>query len=86
MAQSPSEKISPAFLAPMADAEASIEANRLAAQARRAAKNEPVDFDLEAKFNEVVHSGGLEKEMLDAFSFTQALLAALLGCICLQCI
>ena len=66
----------------MADADADtgrIEANRLAAQARRAARDELVDFDIETKLNEIVRSGSMVKELDDAFNFTQNLLAGMLG-------
>ena len=53
------------------DAAAQLAANRLAAAARKAAKDTRLDFDILKKFNGIVESGGLETELQEAYAFTQ---------------
>lgn len=56
----------------MADGDPTVvAANRLAAAARKAAKDTKLDFDIVKKFNSIVESGGLEKELQEAYAITQ---------------
>ena len=53
--------------APAAD----VEARRLHAQARRAAKDTKVEIDISKLFQDAVRGGQMEKLMADAFAYTQ---------------
>lgn len=60
------------------DDPATVAANRLAAQARKAAKESPVNFNVEEKLTNVVRDGQLSRELAAAFAFTQDKLEGIL--------
>lgn len=62
--------------------EAVAAANRLAAQARKAAKDTPLSKDFSGIFDGVVRGGNLTKEIDDAFNYTQLKMTGFLGLVC----
>ena len=63
-------------------AEATLAANKMAALARKTARDTEVDFAVEEKFSKVVCDGKLSSELAEAFKFTQGKLDGNLVWLC----